>query len=171
MEQMKKIVPFVACGITSGQNVCELMFGVNVTDLDLGVQINLVKQPIQSNSVGPSYMSHCGAPALYKHTTWHWNQNVSRVMERDQHWLDQDRCAWLESVFTCFSECLPTRFPVTLLHVWFCPFGLVRNKTLQSLDPIDRERDSHPCVNLHREKLLQLPLNCVKLRSVSCTSN
>ena len=29
----------------------------------------------------------------------------------------------------------------------------------------------HPCVNLHREMLFQLLLNCVKLNSVSCTSN
>ena len=34
-EQMKKIVPFVMCEITFGQNVCELMSGLNVTDLDL----------------------------------------------------------------------------------------------------------------------------------------
>ena len=24
--------------------------------------------------------------------------NVSRLMERDQHWSDRDWCAWLESV-------------------------------------------------------------------------
>ena len=52
VEQMKKIVPFVTCEITFGQNVCELMFGVNVPNLNLGVQINSVKQSIQSNSVG-----------------------------------------------------------------------------------------------------------------------
>ena len=31
--QMKKIVPFVTCEITFGQNVCELLFGINVTNL------------------------------------------------------------------------------------------------------------------------------------------
>ena len=51
VEQTKKIVPFVTCDITLGQNVCELMLGVNVFHLDLGVQIHPVKQPIQSNSV------------------------------------------------------------------------------------------------------------------------
>ena len=35
VEQMKKIVPFVTCEITFGQNVCELMFVVNVPDLNL----------------------------------------------------------------------------------------------------------------------------------------
>ena len=45
VEQMKKIVPFVTCEITLGQNVCELLFGVNVPHLNLGVQINSVKQP------------------------------------------------------------------------------------------------------------------------------
>ena len=29
VEQMKKIIPFVICEITFGQNVCELMFGIN----------------------------------------------------------------------------------------------------------------------------------------------
>ena len=52
IEQMKKIVPLITCGISLAQNVCDLMFGVNVTDLDLGVQISPVTQPIQSNSVG-----------------------------------------------------------------------------------------------------------------------
>ena len=47
VEQTKKIVPFVKCEITFGQNVCELMFGVNVPDLNLGIQINSVKQPKQ----------------------------------------------------------------------------------------------------------------------------
>ena len=60
---------------------------------------------------------------------------------------------------------------MALLHLWFCWFGLVRNEIFQSLHPKDRERESHPCVNLHREKEFQLPWNCVKLKSVSCTSN
>ena len=41
-EQMTKIVPFVTCEITFGQNVCELMFGVNVTNLNFGIKINIV---------------------------------------------------------------------------------------------------------------------------------
>ena len=50
--RMKKIVPFVTCEITFGQNVCELIFGVNVPNVNLGVKINSVKQPILCNSVG-----------------------------------------------------------------------------------------------------------------------
>ena len=34
VEQMNKIVPFVTCEITFGQNVCELMFGISVSNLD-----------------------------------------------------------------------------------------------------------------------------------------
>ena len=49
VEPMKKIVPFVTCEITFGQNVCELMFGVNVPNLNLRIEIHSVKQPIQSN--------------------------------------------------------------------------------------------------------------------------
>ena len=51
VEQMKKIVPFVTCEISFGQNVCELVFGVNVSNLNFRIKINPVKQPIQSNSV------------------------------------------------------------------------------------------------------------------------
>ena len=52
VEQMMKIIPFVTCEITCGQNVCELMFGINVSNLNFRIKINPVKQPIQSNSVG-----------------------------------------------------------------------------------------------------------------------
>ena len=51
VEQMKKIIPFVTCEITFGQNVCELMLGVSVSNLNFRIKINPVKQPIQSNSV------------------------------------------------------------------------------------------------------------------------
>ena len=34
VEQMNKIVPFVTCETTLGQNVCELMFCVNVSNLN-----------------------------------------------------------------------------------------------------------------------------------------
>ena len=53
VEQMKKIIPFVTCGITfGGQYVCELVFGVDVPNLNLEIHIHPIKQPIQSNSVG-----------------------------------------------------------------------------------------------------------------------
>ena len=52
VEEMNKIVPFVTCEISFGQNVCELMFCVNVSNLNFRIKINLVRQPIQSDSVG-----------------------------------------------------------------------------------------------------------------------
>ena len=61
--------------------------------------------------------------------------------------------------------------PVALWHRWFCWFGFVLNEILQTQNHKDREREFHPCVNLHREKQLQLLLNCVRVMSVSCTSN
>ena len=63
--------------------------------------------------------------------------------------------ACLESVIASLDEELTTGFPVALLQ--FCWFGSVKNEILQPLDPKDRERESHPCVNLHLERLLQLP--------------
>ena len=67
VEQMKKIIPFVTCEITLGENVCELMFGIDVSNLNFGTRINPVKQPIQSNSVGSWHMSHCGTSAIDYH--------------------------------------------------------------------------------------------------------
>ena len=50
--EQTKIISFVTCEVSFGQNVCGLVFGVHVPYLNLGVQIDSVKQPIQSNSVG-----------------------------------------------------------------------------------------------------------------------
>ena len=52
VQQTQKMVPFVTCEITFGQNVCELMFGVGVPKLNLGIKIDSVKQPIMRNSAG-----------------------------------------------------------------------------------------------------------------------
>ena len=100
------------------------MFGINVS--------NPVKQPIQSNSVGFWHMSHCGTSAFYCHF-----YHGFIVLKDIQHsfetrmcsawwnvinWSDRDWCAWLESVFACLVECLPTSFPVALWHLWSCWF-------------------------------------------------
>ena len=44
-------------------------------------------------------------------------------------------------------------------------------KHLNTQIPKIKSENSHPCVDLHREKLFQLPSNCLKLKFVSCTSN
>ena len=63
-------------------------------------------------------------------------------MERGQCWSDPDWCSWLEFVLACLTEELATGFPVALLHIWFCWFGLVSNEILQSLTPKDQARES-----------------------------
>ena len=45
------------------------------------------------------YHLNYGFIILKRHTTWHWNQTVFRLMERDQYWSDRDWCSWLEFVF------------------------------------------------------------------------
>ena len=67
------------------------------------------------------------------------DQNVSRLMERHQYWSDRDWCACMESVSARLVVSSSTRFFVALLHLLFW-------------SPKDRERESHPCVNLHRER-------------------
>ena len=47
----------------------------------------------------------------------------------------------------------------------------MKNRTLLQPNSKDPELGYHPCVNLHQEKLFELPLNYEKLKSVSCTSN
>ena len=67
VKQTQKMIPFIACEISLGQYVFELVFGVNVFDLDCGVQIDSIEQPIKSNSVGSGNMSHFRASSLYNH--------------------------------------------------------------------------------------------------------
>ena len=67
VKQTQKMIPFITCEVSLGQQVCELVFGVNVFDLDLGVPIYSFKQPVKSNSVGSGNMSHCGTSSLYDH--------------------------------------------------------------------------------------------------------
>ena len=64
VEQMKKIVPLIACEIPFCHYVCKLVFGVDILDLNLGIQINSVKQLVKSNSVGFGYVSHCWTSAF-----------------------------------------------------------------------------------------------------------
>ena len=78
-------------------------------------------------------------------------------MERDRHWSDRDWCS------ACVLVELPTGFSVALVPLWFCWFGSVMDEILESLSPKDRERESHPCVNLHREKLPQLDAVTVRI--------
>ena len=44
LERTQKVVPFITCEVSFGQNVCELVFGVDVFDLDLGVRIDTTNQ-------------------------------------------------------------------------------------------------------------------------------
>ena len=90
-------------------------------------------------------------------------------MECDKCSLEWRWCAWLEWCYACLTWRLLTGFPVALS--WVHLFCSVRNETLQSPNPREWEREYRPCVNLHREKWFQLLQNCVKLKSVSCTSN
>ena len=41
---MKKIIPFVTCEITIGQNVCELTFGIDVSKLKFGIKIIILSR-------------------------------------------------------------------------------------------------------------------------------
>ena len=85
VEQIKKIVQFVTCEVSFGQDVCGLVFGVNVPDLNLGIQIDSVKQQIQSNSVSPWHMSHCGTPAF----DYHFNHGF--IVLKHTHNIAMDR--------------------------------------------------------------------------------
>ena len=67
IKQTQKVVPFITCEVSFGQNVCELVFGVDVFDLDLGVQVISVEKPVKSNSVAPWNMSECQTSAFDDH--------------------------------------------------------------------------------------------------------
>ena len=88
-----------------------------------------------------------------------------RLMERDLCWSDPGWCSWLELVFACLIEDLPTGFPVALLHLWFCWFGLVTNEILQSLNPKDVERrSSSEASTLSLQELCRFTTDFILLR-------
>ena len=124
---------------------------------------NPVKQPIQNNFVGSWHMSHRAISAF----DYHLNHGFIVFIDI-QHGTGTRMCsAWwnvtnVGQVFVvgigfrilgCIFADKFLRGPLT--HLWFSWFGLVRNEILQPLNPKDGERESHPCVNVHRERLLQ----------------
>ena len=50
-------------------------------------------------------------------------------------WSDRHWYSWLELVFACVIEELPTSFSLTLLHLWFCWFGSVKNENFNHKMP------------------------------------
>ena len=87
-------------------------------------------------------------------------------MERDQCWSDRDRCSWLEFVFECLIEELPTGFTVAHLHLWFCWFGLVQNENT----PITKSERSRARIPSMRQpastEITTASVECVKQKSV-----
>ena len=67
IEQLEKMVPFVASECAYGQHVCQLVSSVDIFDLDLWIEVDPVKQPIKRNSVGSGNVSHCWTSALNDH--------------------------------------------------------------------------------------------------------
>ena len=88
-------------------------------------------------------------------------------MEYCQRLLEWRWCALMEWCYACLIWQLLTGFPVALS--WVHLFCSVRNEPniLQSPNSREWERQTHPCVNLHREK--QVPLRCwFRVFKVSC---
>ena len=134
VEPMKKIVPFVTCEITFGQNVCESVFGINVSNLNFRIKIHPVKQPVQSNSVVLWHMPQCGTSAFYYHCSHgfivhknveHRNQTkkTSRSTKHGQHYSTQDVVLGWILLFgfgcACLMWCHATSFLVLDTLVFF----------------------------------------------------
>ena len=113
VEQMKKIVPFVTCEITFGQNVCELMFGINVSTLNFRIKINPVKQPIQCNSVGSWNMPHCEISACH----YHLNHGFF-VLKDIQHGIGTRMCSAWWNVINIGQIEIGVRGWNLFSHVW-----------------------------------------------------
>ena len=67
VEKTWKVVPFITCEVSFGEDICEMVLGINIFDLDLWVQVISVEQPIKSNSVGSGNMSHCKTSVFDDH--------------------------------------------------------------------------------------------------------
>ena len=72
-------------------------------------------------------------------------------------------------VCACLMWCHATSFLV--LDLWFPLIELEQSERLQKPSFKDQKLVFHPCVNLHQEIWARLLLSCVRLMSVSCTSN
>ena len=57
IEELEKMVPFVASECAYAQHVCQLVSSVDIFDLDLWIEVDPVNQPIWRNSVGSGYVS------------------------------------------------------------------------------------------------------------------
>ena len=152
------MIPFITCGVSLCQYVCELVLGVKVLDLDLGVQIDSIKQPIKSNSVDSGNTSHCRASSVYDHLDHCFvvfkdlqqsflTRRIGRLREQAQHCPDHQsfhEFSFALEIWTglsvldlsdmCFREELrrsdPTR-PLVML-TWSLQ-GLLQNQSLQTI--------------------------------------
>ena len=103
-------------------------------------------------------------------------EKTSRSTGHYQHCSDQSSRARLDSSFgfgdDFFMWCYATSFLV--LDLWSCWIGSIgsgKNGTLLWLNSKDQEKEFHLRQNLHWLKLFQLLLTCLRLTSVSYTSN
>ena len=64
VEQLEKLIPFIATIRTFRQDVSELATGVTTFHLDQWVKSDPVEQPVMCHSLGTGYNSHRRAPAL-----------------------------------------------------------------------------------------------------------
>ena len=67
IKQIQKMIPYITCGVSFSQDVCELIPRVDVPDLDLIVKFDSVKQPVKCISVGPGDTSLCRTSANNDH--------------------------------------------------------------------------------------------------------
>ena len=130
VQQIKNIVPLIACEIPFGQHVCKLVFGVDILDLNFCGPDYSVKQPIKSSSVGSAYMYHCWTSAFDDHLiAASFSSNMySTAPNRRNFAFDgtinivQIKIAVLNwnLVFgcACLMWCYATNFPV--LDLWCC---------------------------------------------------
>ena len=91
---------------------------------------------------------------LQKCKAWRQNDKISRLRKHNRHWPTQDRCVELKSWFGCWCVCLMVCYAAGFsAHALGLPvLDWVKNATLQSRQPRAREREFHPCVNLHQGK-------------------
>ena len=161
--------------IPFNQNVCELMFGVQRNAFDLRVQIDTVKQPIQRNSVGSWNMFHCATPTFASFSSKTYNM----ALEQEGFMFDETLSILARSTLMCLVGIwlrmvggVLCKVSLQLSEISLAFVGLVwENKKLQSPDPINQARESRPTSIRRPKRWFRILMNCVKLKSVSCTSN
>ena len=97
VKQAQQMIPFIACEIPFGQNVCELVWLVSMYLIWIfGSKLILSNNQVKSNSVGSGDVSHCWTSSFDNHFNYSFivlkHDTIKLLDARIGHWKEQHQC-------------------------------------------------------------------------------